>query len=130
MRIVVTLYLSMNSAFINIASAGGKEHNVETPHFQGPCMDPTTAKYYSIEESVQHCGETCIEPRKYKILKVFEAGLTAAIAEDDNYPCKSHGYDAYLNSPKHGIPGVISAQLDLYGREAIPDAKVPNKWEF
>ena len=39
------------------------------------CDDPTKEKYYSIVESVGHCGECCMKPSHYKFFKILEPGM-------------------------------------------------------
>jgi hypothetical protein len=57
-------------------------------------------------------------PSKYPIYKIFEANLTRA---NDSTPCAEqftpHGghYINYTSTVTHGIPGLLSITLDLYG---------------
>jgi hypothetical protein len=102
----------LGSSFFTLVTAGGTSSNSTTPQFQGPCTDPSTAKYYSIDTRFNQCGETCFPPSKFNTFKLFERGLKAA--EDDVYPCMTHGYTKYVNSPTHGVPGVLSVTVDLY----------------
>ena len=39
------------------------------------CEDPEKEKYYSIVESVGHCGEACMKPSHYKYFKILEPGI-------------------------------------------------------
>jgi len=93
------------------------------PCCQGHCADPNKAKYYSIAKSLwgtKHCGECCMEPKKYDLFHHFEANLTKA---DNDSPCKAFGYTAYDSTDTHGF-GPISMTLDLYNlpKEAIEQA--------
>jgi hypothetical protein len=83
------------------------------PRFSGACKDPTTIKYFSIDSKYDNCGETCFPPSKFDlIMKVFEDGLREA--GNDTFPCKTKGYNHYVNSPTHKVPFVYSIQLDIY----------------
>ena len=87
---------------------GGPEPTVKC--CLGAC--PTgTGKYYSIDKMYNQCGETCIDPKRYSLLHLFEPGLTAS--PESNSPCAEKGYAEYVNSPTHGGFG-ISVTLDLY----------------
>ena len=84
------------------------------------CCTSCTApleKYYSVDVPHGFCGETCMNPSKYWIFKVFESNLTKATS---NSPCPEqytpHGghYTNYTSTVTHGVPG-LSITLDLYG---------------
>merc|ERR1712195_406028 len=80
------------------------------------CVAPEF-KYFSVDVPHGFCGETCINPNKYFIFKVFERNLTKAT---DNTPCMEQftptggHYTNYTSTVTHGVPG-LSVTLDLYG---------------
>jgi hypothetical protein len=80
---------------------------------EGHCTDPNKAKYYSIAKSIfgtPHCGECCLDPKKYNLFHRFESNLTKA---DNDEPCKGFGYTKYDSTDTHGF-GPVSVTLDLY----------------
>jgi len=90
------------------------------PCCQGHCADPTKEKYYSVAKSLfgkKHCGECCMDPKKYKLFHLFEANLTKA---DNDSPCKAFGYTVYDSTDTHGF-GPVSMTLDLYD---LPKASI------
>merc|ERR1712166_1185303 len=80
------------------------------------CVAPEV-KYFSVDVPHGFCGETCINPSKYWIFKVFEKNLTKAT---DNTPCIEQftptggHYTNYTSTVTHGVPG-LKVTLDLYG---------------
>jgi len=83
------------------------------PCCQGHCADSSKAKYYSIAKSLfgkKHCGECCLDPKKYDLFHFFESNLTKA---DNDSPCKAFGYTTYDSTDTHGF-GPVSVTLDLY----------------
>jgi len=88
------------------------------------CVAPLV-KYYSVDVSHGFCGETCINPSRYGIYKVFEKNLTLS---DSDTPCSEQftpvgtHYTEYSDTVTHGVPGLLAVTLDLYG----PDGAVPN----
>ena len=69
------------------------------------------------------CGETCLDPSKFKIYHLFEKNLTAATGGPPNttHPCSlqltaadTH-YTVYNSTVTHGVPGLLAVTLDLYG---------------
>merc|ERR1712086_262630 len=80
------------------------------------CVAPEV-KYFSVDVPHGFCGETCINPNKYFIFKVFERNLTKAT---DNTPCMEQftptggHYTNYTSTVTHGVPG-LKVTLDLYG---------------
>jgi len=80
------------------------------------CVAPEV-KYFSVDVPHGFCGETCINPKKYFIFKLFEKNLTKAI---DNTPCIEQftptggHYTNYTSTVTHGVPG-LKVTLDLYG---------------
>jgi len=84
-----------------------------TPCCQGKCKEPGMEKYWSIAKSLfgtPHCGESCMNPKDYKLYHFFEANLTKS---DVDSPCVSFGYTKYDSTPTHGF-GPIKMTLDLY----------------
>lgn len=56
------------------------------------------------------CGESCIDPSKYKMYKIFEHNLTKAT---DNTPCADRNFTLYKKTESHGI-GPIKVTVDFY----------------
>jgi hypothetical protein len=92
----------------------------------GPCCKSCTEpleKYYSVDHGLFHapfCGETCLDPSKYNLYKLFEPNLTKAVDFPENtcahqYTPDGRFYAAYNSTVTHGVPGVLSVTLDLYG---------------
>lgn len=79
------------------------------------CADPLE-KYYSVDVPHGFCGETCMNPKKYWLFKIFESNLTKST---DNTPCSEQftptggHYTKYSSTVTHGVPG-LSITLDLY----------------
>jgi len=85
-----------------------------------PCCkscEAPLAKYYSVDVPHGFCGETCMDPSKFWIFKIFESNLTVAT---DNSPCAEQftptggHYTDYTSTVTHGFPG-LKITLDLYG---------------
>merc|ERR1712137_1340155 len=81
------------------------------------CEEPLK-KYYSVDAPHGFCGEACMDPSKLSIYKLFEKNLTLA---DSDSPCSEQftpvgtHYTEYSETVTHGLPGVLSVTLDLYG---------------
>lgn len=81
------------------------------------CVAPLV-KYYSVDVSHGFCGETCINPSRYGIYKIFEKNLTLS---DSDTPCSEQftpvgtHYTEYSDTVTHGVPGLLAVTLDLYG---------------
>jgi len=65
-----------------------------------------------------------MDPKKFKLYKVFEPNLTVATSE---HPCSKqwtpsnkHHYTVYFDTVTHGGPG-LSVTLDLYAPYDMPD---------
>lgn len=85
------------------------------PCCEGHCVDSSKAKYYSVAKSMtgkKHCGECCMDPKKYWLFHFFEKNLTKA---DNDSPCKVFGYTVYDSTDTHGF-GPVSMTLDLYNQ--------------
>ena len=65
-------------------------------------------KYYVIKNN--KCGESCIDPKDYNKVKIFEPGLVLA---DSNTPCYDNTYNKYDTTVTHGF-GALKATLDMY----------------
>lgn len=94
------------------------------PCCQGHCADSSKAKYYSIAKSLfgkAHCGECCMDPKKYNLFHFFEKNLTKA---DNDSPCKVFGYTEYDSTDTHGF-GPVSMTLDLYNLPKLSAALPP-----
>jgi len=74
------------------------------------CTDKNKVKYYSIVTDNGRCGECCMNPKYYKIFKIFEPNLT--LAENDS-PCETFNYKIYEDTETHGF-GPLKVTLDLY----------------
>jgi hypothetical protein len=98
----------MKSQFIATAVSALVASDTPTTCCKAACKAPL-AKYYSIDKSL--CGETCIDPKRYNLLHIFEKGLTASVSSIS--PCADKGYTVYVNSPTHGGFG-IAVTVDLY----------------
>ena len=93
-----------------------------TPCCNGTCPEGTK-KFYSVDHGFGHqpfCGETCLDPKKYKLYHLFEKNLTEA-TEYPTHPCmhqfdtKGGHYSVYTKTVTHGVPGLLSVTLDLWG---------------
>jgi hypothetical protein len=71
------------------------------------CTVPAV-KYYVIKNN--KCGESCIDPKDYKKVSVFEPGLALA---DSNTPCYDKTYNKYDTTVTHGF-GSLKTTLDMY----------------
>lgn len=106
----------------------GMTAHVPTTRDLGPCCkvcESPQAKYLSVDTHGGFCGEACIRPSHYKLFKLFEHNLTAATAPA---PCSlewtpdGRHYSAYNSTVTHGLPGLLSITLDLYGPGATSTA--------
>merc|ERR1712072_139511 len=89
----------------------------QQPCCQGACQAAGLEKYYSVAKSmtgVEHCGECCMDPKKYKLYHFFEKNLTKAT---DDSPCKGFGFTKYDSTVTHGF-GPVKMTLDLYDKPA------------
>eukprot|EP00944_MAST-04C_sp_MAST-4C-sp1_P013634 g13634.t1 len=93
-----------------------------TPCCNGTCPEGTK-KFYSVDHGFGHqpfCGETCLDPKKYKLYHLFEKNLTEA-TEYPTHPCmhqfdtKGGHYSVYTKTVTHGVPGLLAVTLDLWG---------------
>jgi len=84
-----------------------------------PCCKSCAAPlemYYSVDVPHGFCGQTCMDPKRYWLFKIFESNLTKAT---DNTPCPEQytptggHYTKYSSTVTHGFPG-LSITLDLY----------------
>jgi len=69
------------------------------------------AKYFSIDNRFDHCGESCIYTIGYPIFKLFEPGLLPATGNQTI--CHEKGYTIYNETVTHGF-WPISITVDLY----------------
>lgn len=65
-------------------------------------------KYFTINNN--KCGESCINPKDYSKIKIFEPNLELATS---NTPCPDKSYTEYNTTVTHGI-GSLKATLDMY----------------
>merc|ERR1711907_885472 len=79
-----------------------------TPCCNGTCPEGTK-KFYSVDHGMGHqpfCGETCLDPKKYKLYHLFEKNLTKA-TEYPTHPCmhqfdtKGGHYSVYTKTVTH-----------------------------
>jgi len=105
--------------------AASKESTETTPCCAKKCEAPLV-KMFSVDAEHGFCGESCMDPAKFSIYKVFEANLTIA-KEHDLHPChllrtpdNRHRYTDYFSTVTHGGPG-LSVTLDLYKPQNMPD---------
>jgi len=95
---------------------------LETKEAETCCVDDACVapkvKYYSVDLKHGFCGEACMDPAKFGIYKIFEKNLT--LSESLN-PCSEQftpfgtHYTEYNDTVTHGLPGVLTVTLDLYG---------------
>merc|ERR1711862_689972 len=100
------------------ASASWFGSHSEKPCCQGQCQQAGLEKYWSIAKGVlgqTHCGECCMDPKKYNLFHLFEKNLTKST---ESNPCEVRGYTKYETTETHGF-GPVSMTLDLYD---MPDA--------
>jgi hypothetical protein len=93
-----------------------KQQQASTPCCQGACKEPGMEKYWSIAKGIlgqSHCGEACMDPKKYNLYHFFEKNLTKA--ENTVTPCHDFGYTVYDSTPTHGF-GPVKMTLDLYDK--------------
>merc|ERR1719263_1396746 len=86
---------------------------VQKPCCEGRCTEPGQEKYWSIAKSLfgtPHCGECCMDPKKYNLYHFFEKNLTKS---ETDTPCESFGYTKYDSTVTHGF-GPVKMTLDLY----------------
>ena len=60
--------------------------------------------------------------------KIFEFGLTKSGAVDEN-SCEKAGYSVYKSTDTHGVPGLISIELDMFGKPAQEDDSVHTEYK-
>eukprot|EP00662_Eupelagonemidae_sp_cell21_P042831 gene42831-8794_t len=91
-----------------------KYSKTESHGIPGTCTAPLE-KYYSVDAPHGGCGEACMDPKKFGTYKMFEKNLTKAT---DDTPCAEQftpdgrHYTKYSKTESHGIPGVLSIELD------------------
>ena len=87
------------------------------------CQSPKL-KYISVDHGFGHapfCGETCLDPSKYKIFHIFERNLTQ---DNQTHPCAhqyapdGRKYSHYNSTVTHGFPG-LEVTLDLYSADVV-----------
>ena len=85
----------------------------ESPCCLGACTVAGEEKYWSIAKSLfgtKHCGECCMDPKKYSLYHFFEKNLTKSATDS---PCGGFGYTKYDSTTTHGF-GPVKMTLDLY----------------
>eukprot|EP00039_Didymoeca_costata_P025071 m.12228 g.12228 ORF g.12228 m.12228 type:complete len:635 (-) comp4620_c0_seq1:37-1941(-) len=73
------------------------------------CTDPLK-KYFSIVPLLGNCGESCIDPKDYKLYHFFEPNLTLATTP---IPCARRGYTNYTHTETHHF-GPIHVAVDFF----------------
>lgn len=71
------------------------------------CVSPAV-KYVSLRNN--KCGESCIDPKDYQKIRIFEPTLVKA---DSNTPCSDKYFTVYNGTVTHGA-GSLKATLDMY----------------
>jgi hypothetical protein len=74
------------------------------------CLSPAI-KYVSLRND--KCGESCLDPKDYQRIKIFEPTLVKA---ETNTPCADKQFTIYNGTVTHGI-GTLKAILDMYLHE-------------
>merc|ERR1712199_118368 len=85
------------------------------PCCRGTCSEPGMKKYWSIAHGLfgtKHCGECCMDPKKYNLYHFFEKNLTLS---DQPSPCHAFGFTKYDSTVTHGF-GPVKMTLDLYDK--------------
>ena len=85
-------------------------------------------KTYSVDTKHGHCGEACIDPNKFAEYKLFEPGLTKCESNDEP-ACANHGYANYTGTETHGLPHILTIELDFYDPTKPPveaSSEMPN----
>ena len=78
------------------------------------CPEDKIKTYSIIENFINHnCGESCLHEADFWKYKIFEPGMLKADSPDAT-PCHDNGYTNYFETETHGIPYVLSVQVDLY----------------
>jgi apolipoprotein D and lipocalin family protein len=71
-----------------------------------------TAKYWSIDDVFNQCGEACLSPDDYDAYHKFEKNLLPA---ETNTPCADAGYSNYKQTTTHGNSRIgLEATFDMY----------------
>jgi len=105
-KIIITLL-----ALIALSSPFLLNNLISTQILQEKCCTACTlpaVKYVSIRND--KCGESCIDPKNYNKIRIFEPTLVLA---NSNTPCADAQYSIYNNTVTHGY-GTLSATLDMY----------------
>jgi len=71
------------------------------------CVAPAI-KYVSLRNN--KCGESCIDPKDYQKIKLFEPSLVKA---ESDTPCADKHFTVYNGTVTHGA-GTLKAVLDMY----------------
>jgi len=93
----------------------GASWNPFKPDTDPCCEDCDTsaglAKFWSIDDIFNQCGEACMSPDDYDLYHKFEKNLLPA--EGTNTPCADKGYPRYKKTQTHGA-GPIKMTFDMY----------------
>lgn len=107
--------VSLVAALFGAASG----HEAASQCCVGACKNPGEEKYWSIAKGIfggAHCGECCMDPKKYGLFHFFEKNLTKSV--NTVTPCADFGYTVYDSTPTHGF-GPVSMTLDLYNKPKV-----------
>ena len=75
------------------------------------CDTEGDAKFWSIDDRFNQCGEACFPPDQYDLWHKFEKNLLPA--DGTNTPCADAGYTIYKKTTTHG-QGKLSQEFDMY----------------
>jgi len=76
------------------------------------CSEEGTAKYWSIDDIFNQCGEACMKPEDYDDYHKWEKNLLPA---DSDHPCADAGYPNYKKTTTHGNALIgLEATFDMY----------------
>jgi hypothetical protein len=85
--------------------------NIQTAALAEKCCTSCSlpaVKYLTLRND--KCGESCIDPKDFSKIKIFEPTLELATS---NTPCADQRYTFYNNTVTHGF-GTLKATLDMY----------------
>ena len=76
-------------------------------------VDDEKIKAFSVDTTMNLCGEACMMKKDYWKYHIFEKNLK--LADDPlGTPCADLGYTDYINTVTHGVPHIFAITLDLF----------------
>lgn len=111
---------------VNVTTKVKSKANLEDPTppcCEGACTTAGEEKYWSIASGIfgkKHCGECCMDPKKYNLYHFFEKNLTKSATDS---PCAGFGFTKYDSTVTHGF-GPVKMTLDLYDAPAVETTSV------